>query len=407
MVPILYRDRANDYRFKDGFMWGLIFFGIHLLWMAFVLYEKEQGRACVVVVYATTVWYFALISGFWFWFKNLMASGIMNRIQSLKGKYVALYCTWIVSTVTFIFITCYCSLALFGCFDGYSFVNPLLPIVSWTWYLQPIVYLGYLSYWIIITLINVIIALLLQKKELKLIVPLLALFLFPICFSFQNKSLNLKEGEIGYLKPHWNHLNLTQAQKFYQIGRDLDSFAMNCPDLKFVLLPESSFSHNILDWEDKLDAWSSLFDEKTSILIGTHRYIGGNNYNSLCQIIDGKIVNHYDKSHLIPFVERMPDWARLIPFFSSLFAKNRCFFSYPAKNQKNLEVGGYVPYICSELFCEAKKPVDSRPIIFICNDDWLGLGYARELALRSASLYSLRFGVSIIYVGSRNCSIIK
>jgi hypothetical protein len=79
-------------------------------------------------------------------------------------------------------------------------------------------------------------------------------------------------------------------------------------------------------------------------------------------------------------------------------------FSYPAKNQKN--IGGFQPCICSELFFEKKKSAQSDPILFICNDAWLGLDYAKDLAKRSAQLYNLLHQVLIVYVGSYGMEII-
>ncbi len=78
-----------------------------------------------------------------------------------------------------------------------------------------------------------------------------------------------------YVQPTWNDMNLTQAQIFYQIARQLDYVALDNPHAKFVLIPESGFSYNLLDWHSRLNAWSSLFDEDTSIFIGAHRYQKG------------------------------------------------------------------------------------------------------------------------------------
>jgi hypothetical protein len=44
--------------------------------------------------------------------------------------------------------------------------------------------------------------------------------------------------------------------------------------------------------------------------------------------------------------------------------------------------------------------VQDKPILFICNDSWLALDYAKQLAKRSAKLYSLRYQVPLVYVGS-------
>jgi len=219
------------------------------------------------------------------------------------------------------------------------------------------------------------------------------------------KNKIIKKNEMIYLQPTWNDQPLTQAQTFYEIGKRLDWIAIHYPTVKFVLIPESGFAYNLLDWENKLGAWTSLFSSETSIFIGAHRYEQDKKFNSLYQIQDGKIINWCDKNHLVPFVERIPWICKSIPVLHNFFTDQHAVFSYPIT--KNRKIGGFESIICSELFCKDIKPSQDAPILFICNDSWFCLDYAKELAMRCVKLYSMRYSVPVIFVGSDRFEIIE
>ena len=63
LVPLFISD--VQYKFKEGYLWGFIFFAGHLSWFGQMIYEKGQGDMRMIV-YLVTVCYFAIFSGFWF-----------------------------------------------------------------------------------------------------------------------------------------------------------------------------------------------------------------------------------------------------------------------------------------------------------------------------------------------------
>lgn len=450
MLPILITDIDNRYGFKAGFVWGLLFFGGHLVWLAVTVYNEGRGNGRMILYFAAVA-YFSLFSGFWLWLKQFLEFRLVSNIKNFNRKCVASCCTWVISTVTFICLTCYCSLAIFGCFDGYPFINPLLPLVSWTWYIRPISYFGTIPYLILIVVINLSIANLYKRCTINSLMFVLLIISSPAAFSIFNKKINVKENinkhEIFYLQPTWsgvalnelcpdkNAMSLTSAQTFYEIARQLDVVAIHSPKVKFIVIPESGFAYNLMDFENKLDAWTSMFDDVT-IFVGAHRAsqpspkatadaahkatavaapIKGASraneqekiFNSLYQISNGKIINWYDKTHLVPFVERIPYWVRWIPILKDVFTTHEHTFSYPEHDQSELVMAGFRPCICSELFLNKNRPVNNKPILFICNDSWLALDYAKDLAKRSAMLYSMQHNVPIVYVGSYDWDIIN
>lgn len=399
MIPLVIP--IEKLTFLDGYAWGIIFFAGHLSWIAYSLGLRGQGMMSYVI-YILSICYFSLFSGFWFWYKNLLDVVCMKKIKSLKAICAISFCTWVISTVTFICLTRDCSLALCDCLEGYPLMCPLLPLLSWSWYIAPIRYVGGFFYVFIIVLINMIIASLYIKYEPISLIFLCGLFLFPVCFWVAPpRSSHADPSTIAFVQPDWQAETLTAAELFYRIGRCLDTIAVQQPSVNLVLFPESSFPYNLMDWRDKLPAWTTLLDEHTSIIIGAHRYQGSCIYNSVYQIVDGKIVAWYDKTHLMPFVERMPLVIEYLPWLQSLYCNQGRYFSYPCDDQADVAMMGYRPCICSELFLQKKKQVRTgQSLIFVCNDSWLGYDFAVELGLRCAQLYALEHSASILYVGS-------
>ena len=392
MLPIM----DKDYEFKAGYTWGLIFFGGHLLWLG----------CANIIVYIATVSYFSIISEFWLWLKQLLEYRWVRKIKNHNGKCVALCCTWVISTVTFICLTCYCSLAILDCFEGYTLANPLLPLVSWIWYLRPICYFGVFSYWIIIVLVNLALAKLIKKFDGMTLIFLIVLIGFPALFQPPHHKINIEKKDFFYIQPTWNNnAYLTSSEKFYAISRTIDVISTHCADVQYIVLPEGSFGHDLMAWEDQLDVWTSLLSPTTSIFIGAHRKNGNAMYNSLYQIKDGIIINWYDKQHLVCCTERKPWITQFLPMFEKLFGHE--YFTYPHHNQSKIIMEGFVPMICSELFCQEKRPsIKDRPILLVCHDGWFSMRYARDLACRCAKLYSLRYQVPIVYIGSYEMQII-
>lgn len=406
MLPVLITDKDHDYGFAAGYLWGMIFYSGHLAWFGYAMATRGQGNARIFI-YIVIVCYFSLFSGLWLWLKQLLVYRWVRKFKNHNGKWAGLWCTWVISTVTFLYLTCYCSLALFDCFEGYTLINPLLPLVSWTWYLGPICYIGTIGYWIIIVLMNLILASLLIKVDSKSLIFLVLLVCFPAFLEPLLPVMHVHEKEIGYIPSICNtHIDATPSYKFYAISRMIDALALQSPAVRYIVLPEGSFGHDLMVWHEHLSAWTSLLPSTTSIFIGAHRRDGDKMYNSLYQIRDGKIESVYDKEHLVCCTERRPYIARFLPMLATLFAQT-CF-SYPEDRQQNILFDGFVPMICSELFCQDKSPTTKDvPILFVCNDSWFALPYAQELGKRLVKLYSLRHRVTVVYVGSQGCQIIS
>lgn len=392
MSILIVHDTNNRYGWKEGLVWGLIFFAGHLAWLLKLIACKGQGD-CKFLIYPCAVLYFSLYCAFWLGLKQQLFRIMTKRIDQ-KGKCAALCWTWVISTATFIYLTCYCSLAIFGCFEGYPFINPLLPLVSCSRYLKSLPFFGCVGYIIIIVIFNAVTAELYRKADITRLMVMMAFLAFPTILYDHAQKKYVKKIDFFYLQPSWKDLNLTESQTFYEIGRQLNKIVTTHQDVRYIVMPESSFGYNLLAWQDKLAAWTDLF-EGTTIFIGGHGVVDDKIFNSLYAIHNGTIVGRYDKQHLVPFVERVPRWIR---FFSSVFMMDGKEFSYPAP-QDNDNLQGFRPYICSELFFCGKLTKGTDPILCVCNDSWLMYDYAKELALRCAQIYSMQHRLEIVYVG--------
>lgn len=406
MLPLLINDYDNKLGFKAGYAWGLVFYSGHLYWLAYILHTQGEHHLRIIA-YVCMVLYLSLFSGLWLWGKQLLIYRYINA-KNQKGDNLGWCFIWLFSTVIFILITDSCSFALFDCFDkpyleGYYLANPLLPLVNWPWFMRQIYCFNELFYLVLIVLINISLHCFVRKPDSKSLIFLLSLFCWPFLFQPPKIELSIGHNEIVYLKPLWNSSNLTPAQKFYEISRRLDGVAKNSPNARYIVMPESSFGHDLMEWEHKLDAWTSLFLPETIVFIGAHRKQGDCIYNSLYQIRDGKIIGYYDKQHLVFFTERQPRLFKNWPILSNLFIANE--FSFPQHDQADCCLAGFQPAICSEIFCGMRKFKRNSPILFVCHDAWLGYDYARQLARSAVHLYAWRHGVPIIFVGSDNWSV--
>src|SRR3990170_6004137 len=97
MIPIFYiaLSASEKLSFKEGVIWGAIFFGLHFYGIFYLIYEHGQGRLKALA--AVVLWLNGVVhAGFWFWF----ATWLSRR----KSEYLfwRLSC-WMVTTMLFFY----------------------------------------------------------------------------------------------------------------------------------------------------------------------------------------------------------------------------------------------------------------------------------------------------------------
>lgn len=375
MIPCLHIQPC----WQAGWLWGMIFFSIHCAWLTPMISN---------IAYLALILYLANFTALWLWLKQQLSPKSDNR--------VVLFSTWIISTAIFIYLISYCSLAIFGCFEGYPFIAPQLALVDLWWFKPVLIYLGWYGSLIAILSINIGLSLLYDTSKTLFFIVLL--FLAGAC---HEKIPSVSTDQISYLQPTWDK-NLPAERLFYEIARKLDDIAINHPQIAFVMMPEAVFPYDLYAWQKYLSAWSSLFSSQTIIFVGAYRMEQDRIYNSLYAVQDGNIIGVYDKQHRMPCIERPV----LLPGLHSIFASLGHAITCGAAQQNGWQVQEFDPWICSELFCRAKKMKQGQTILLVCHDEWLRFNYAKKLAVRYAKMQAIMHQVKIVYVGYEGMQIL-
>lgn len=119
---------------------------------------------------------------------------------------------------------------------------------------------------------------------------------------------------------------------------------------------------------------STVTNSNTLLLTGIYRIDNGNSYNSAVVINNkNEVIKYYDKRHLVPFGEYIPNWVNKIGLNNISFDDSG-FSSGKIKNTINIEE--YRPFdicICYEIIFPGKvmdSPLTSEWILNITNDAW-------------------------------------
>ena len=378
-------------------MWGGVFFSIQMLWFAHVLANHWY-------VYVLGVLYFSLYAGLWLWLQNYLINRLRKKFLYQKGEYGVVAFTWVIATVTFWYLTCYCSLAIFGCFEGYFLLNPLLPLASFFWWLAPIFYCGTITYWVFIVMINLLLAeYLVTEKRIYFFVAL-GFVLFPLFVTYPEEKNTFDCSHYAYVQPTWIGKNIGASELFWMIEKKLTAVAQQYPATLCVILPESSFPYPIEDFYDQLVCWSSLFLPETIIVLGCHTCKNKELYNAVVVIRDGRIIQTYCKRHLVPLVERIPKVFGM-HLFEDVFTDRDHVFSYP-EYQDDEHLAGLTIRICSEFFCDPSGLQADQPLMVIANDSWFYYGTTLQLVYQSVCLFYAKYRKPIVYAGSYNSCVL-
>lgn len=410
-------NRTKKLSFAVGAFWGAIFFSMHMSWIGYIICSRGSGYFRIIV-YLLTVVYFSAFSGMWFAGQQYLYNLVVYQSQKLSSRILPVFylCLWFATTTLFLSIVQYTSLWILGNCEGYPFIHPLLPLITYAWCKNLVAWTGSLVAWVIIFLLQAflyVIFLYRSKVYAFLLFCLFALFCFLGPVYEQTSQFPFS---MCYISPcEFEAMpKLTPAQVFYAISRVID--AKSNSNFQFIVMPESSFPFDLEVWSDYLCAWTSLLHEQSSIILGAHRKTAdGSVYNCVYVIRNGLIVQRYDKRHLVFFTERIPKWFGELPFFTTLFTSNDNVFCLPCNDAGDaysdvIVLDGKSPmqlFVCSELYFEAKKAYGTMPILFLTNDDWFGLPYAQNLAHRYALLFAVQSGVSLIYVATHRFDILQ
>ncbi|HSW76587.1 MAG TPA: hypothetical protein VLG50_06055 [Candidatus Saccharimonadales bacterium] len=375
LIPLIVKSNQQELTFLSGLMWGLCVFAIHCSWFLCMIFTKEI-QVSAICLWIGTIGWLSVFSGIWF---------MMTRYS------------WTFSTLCFFLFVMYGCMIPLGQCDGYPFLSPLIPLCYYPKFLWCLKYLGT---FIVLSCLILFQVCLVQKKIISSFLFLLPFLIGP--FFYQEKIISTP---MHYLKPWW-YGDKNPMFVGYRMAYDIREAMMSRPDIACILMPESTFCFDVVEYEQFISLWSDP-DDDTIIMFGGHRCIDGKNFNSCMCLQEGKIVYYYDKQHLIPFFETVPKICNMLGWEKlGISTNDRLHTPSCSKNNTDIfELYGqkYQIFICSELFFQA-KPVKGFPIILIWNESWLCCEYMKNLAVLFIKYFEIKNDVPVLYAstGGRN-----
>jgi apolipoprotein N-acyltransferase len=176
--------------------------------------------------------------------------------------------------------------------------------------------------------------------------------------------------------------------------------------LKAILWAEAAVPYLLAQSLELVDAMASLTPTNGYMITGGPRKEGEQVYNSLHVIShDGKILQSYDKEHLLPFGEYMP-LKRFIPF--EKMSDGSVDFSF-GKGIETLHLDGLPPFsplICFEAVFPGKVVGTNRPewLLNVTNDAWFGLTSGPYQHLALVRIRSIEEGLPLVRVANNGVS---
>ncbi|MCK4517883.1 hypothetical protein KAT92_03845 [Candidatus Babeliales bacterium] len=355
-----------------GFLWGLIAYGLHFIWLLDLLIKKSNATVLFsIFLYFVVVAYTASTSAIWFWVTSLVA----KRTSPLA---------FLLTTPIYFFLL---DRYMFWFFQsGYPFLNPLIPLMRYksvacflSFFLAGFGWKG--------GEINFMP----QQKQIALQTEKGVGCLFIYLYPSQNKNMHEAATEI---KRQIKSLNLKKQAKSY--------------DCICVVGPESTFPFYLNQHKEYVSWWMSGLPENVSLTLGAYSQEKQKNYQSVYNLKAGLIKIRYDKSHRIVFAEKFPRWLKKNKWAGGLFLKNKQSIK-KGKNISEEQLFQLAPnlslttLICSELFFIStgellKRAKDRDFCVAFVNDSWF-VPYFRKIMMLSARLKTLFLGKRILYVG--------
>jgi hypothetical protein len=371
-----------EYSFFVGFMWGILIFGPHFIWLLMVVLQHSQAAILAsAAVYLGVVTYFSLSSGLWLWLTRKMMYGVSriydNGVRLCRFIPVILFSVSLIMYWLFLEYIIVLPLGL----PGYPFINPCIPLASYKLFLK------------LVTMI----ALLMGHGAGPMGKPLDALVYVPPVVNRIKNSQAL-----------WRFNAEGVGQKIYAVLADCVS---NNNEMSRVLVsPESMFPFALNCYPHIVRLWSAVVPTQDHYFVGSVYQKGQTYYQAVYWIHGGLIIKIYVKKILTPFVEKLPEgWRNLRPI-KEMFLHDAVEFCDCAQG-----VGAdffditstirIIPRICLEFFFTTYDeiqpflaPSKEAYIYFFANDSWFNEFFRKNL-YNLAVVRSHWLNVPLIYIG--------
>ncbi len=408
LIPLLYAAflARGIVPFTYGFLWGTIsnvsiFYGIVIL-----LIEHAQGPGRITAYFFLTV-FCAVYAGLWFSTASMLTLWISSYTKSIL-PIVALWA--FITTLYFLWMR-YAALSLFfGCWQGNPLSWPLLPLVAHAGWLQCF---SWCHEWLLLFFLCMssacIAASLAYDKKYGAGVFLLLPF-----FSgwFADKTVDETPSmakKMGWIipSPATRHNRCERTQEII-----LQYLLLVQKNVTYIITPESAFPFDN-NYNSLITVLNEYMDDQSVFIMSVHRTEDKKLYNTLLISKCGRIIQHYDKSNLMPFAEYLPPLFSSSTYCKNLFLADTVPFCHGTNERTTIEcdaIFSCIPYICSELFfCDEFPRAPSNVyVLCIANDRWFSCNYMQQLMFLTAQYKAILWQRNIIYVShTRGCVITK
>lgn len=378
LIPLYLQ--ASKLRFWDGFAWGLLFYGIHLYPLAYILYERAQGQLRLLV-YPFIIIFFALHSGVWFYVGN---SGYKKQYTWAWPSATIAYFFWMQTMAFWIFDLC----------EGYPFALPIIPLGEYPCFLRLISVLHIYGYTILLIIAQWHVTQ--AKGRYKLLV---LVWLFPFW-----AGCIVPEDPISNEHKACEHITCILPTSFdeyalyhpmdcaQEIAIALQKGVAQTKEPTCFVFPESTFPFAVQ--EHHIALWQSILDDNPhSVMIGTHKKCGKINKNCIVYFNSRRIIQTYEKNHSCIFTERTPFLMKCTQLGACLFPNTAHeVISYSGTySLLYMESTHYIlPVLCSELFFNDFSQLPYKePILLFCNDSWFITNQMKNLMFLYTKIYAM------------------
>jgi len=353
LVPLFYcAQKDSNVSFAAGFLWGVVFFSLHLNGVTTLIIHECFGWFRFVFPFLL-VFYCALHTGAWFW--------LASKTKKLFG--------WIFFTWIFIIWMPRGFLWASGKYIGYPLSFPLLPLIehpNFLW-LSKYVPLELLALCLVCFSMSVVFFFVKkEKKNLLFACFFLVPFLLGFCVVEEQRPIPQFFKTFGYIKPPIYKKNAHPLDVAQEIYYRMAKLQKKYPKIRYIVMPELSCRFALNQHQNIIDLWTAnALHDDVGLVIGACQAKGCNTYNSLYFIKQGRVQSVHNKSLLMPFAEYVPTFYKKFTCCQTVFLSGNSGFT-PGKSQKKFyfDEGFYcVNSICAETIfrknCFAIKKSDN------------------------------------------------
>ncbi len=376
----------------DYCAWGLFVSFMHILPLCDAMLYMTSGSIVLRLVPATAlVVYVALYPITWL----LATHSLLKQCTAFSKKLFF----WTISLWIYLLVVAYALFWFFGRCEGFVFANPLLPLAAHPtllgvlhWVSLPFALLMYCITTSTFT------CCIIQRTRIAIVFLILSLipWMFPI-FLHQSTKSPIWLSQIGHL-PIMLPETISLERGATLICFELKQLKKEHPDLQLVILPESAWNGTActsIATIAPLQA-SSIPD----VIIGSFAQERDLRFNSLYWFHHGIRKQRIDKQHAVPFIERIPPGAAYL--CNSLFFTKNAPITPASSTRRKIYINDqliFVPYICSDLFCNNHPDQHfHNPILASCSDWWFRLSYFRQLMVLAARFRAIQWHNPLLYI---------